>query len=86
MTLNILKAMKETKVSRLVNPISNCAYPANGTYFKEKNFWFKLFNKKMKFRISTVGFALLRGRFILGAVMVAAVGRRFFKTFNFQTP
>ena len=39
MTLNILKAMKETKVRRLVNPISNCAYPANATYFKEKNFW-----------------------------------------------
>ena len=38
-TTNILKASHENKVVRVVNPISNCAYPANATYFKEKNFW-----------------------------------------------
>lgn len=39
MTINILEACKEYKVKRLINPISNCAYPAKATLFKEKEFW-----------------------------------------------
>lgn len=38
-TLNLLEAVKETGVVRLVNPISNCAYPGAATFFKEDEFW-----------------------------------------------
>lgn len=39
MTINILEATRQTGVKRLVNPISNCAYPAQATLFKEDEFW-----------------------------------------------
>jgi GDP-L-fucose synthase len=39
MTLNILEACREYGTKRLVNPISNCAYPGQATYFKESEFW-----------------------------------------------
>lgn len=39
MTLNLLEAVHVSKVSRLVNPISNCAYPGDATFFKEEEFW-----------------------------------------------
>lgn len=39
MTLNLLEAAKNARVSRIVNPISNCAYPASATFFKEDEFW-----------------------------------------------
>lgn len=39
MTLSLLAAAKETGVQRIVNPISNCAYPAMATLFKEDEFW-----------------------------------------------
>jgi NAD-dependent epimerase/dehydratase len=39
MTINLLDACKEFSVKRLVNPISNCAYPARATFFKENEFW-----------------------------------------------
>lgn len=39
MTINILEACKKYKVQRLVNPISNCAYPAKATLFREDEFW-----------------------------------------------
>ena len=39
MTLNLLEAAKISKVKRLVNPISNCAYPGDATFFKEDEFW-----------------------------------------------
>lgn len=39
MTLNILSACTRYGTKRLVNPISNCAYPANATLFKEEEFW-----------------------------------------------
>ncbi len=38
-TLNLLAAAKATGVKRMVNPISNCAYPASATLFKEAEFW-----------------------------------------------
>jgi len=34
-----LAAAKATNVKRTVNPISNCAYPAKATLFKEDEFW-----------------------------------------------
>jgi GDP-L-fucose synthase len=39
MTLNLLEAARISKVKRLVNPISNCAYPGDATFFKEDEFW-----------------------------------------------
>jgi GDP-L-fucose synthase len=39
MTINILDAAARYKVKRIVNPISNCAYPAKATLFKENEFW-----------------------------------------------
>lgn len=39
MGINILHAASQTGVSRLVNPISNCAYPAKATVFREAEFW-----------------------------------------------
>ncbi|MBI5049141.1 MAG: NAD-dependent epimerase/dehydratase family protein [Deltaproteobacteria bacterium] len=39
MILNIFEACKEYKVKRLIQPISNCAYPANESFFKEEDFW-----------------------------------------------
>ena len=39
MTVNILEASRKHGVKRLVNPISNCAYPGNATLFKESEFW-----------------------------------------------
>jgi len=38
-TLNLLEAVRETGVKRIVNPISNCAYPGEATFFKEDEFW-----------------------------------------------
>lgn len=38
-TLNLLDAAKEYGVKRIVNPISNCAYPGSATFFKEEEFW-----------------------------------------------
>jgi GDP-L-fucose synthase len=39
MTLNLLEAANECGVQRIVNPISNCAYPGSATFFQEDHFW-----------------------------------------------
>ena len=39
MTLNLLEAAKDFGTKRVVNPISNCAYPGAATFFKEDEFW-----------------------------------------------
>lgn len=39
MALNFLEISRELKIKRIVNPISNCAYPAKATLFKENEFW-----------------------------------------------
>jgi GDP-L-fucose synthase len=39
MTLNLLEAANNSKVARIVNPISNCAYPGEATIFREDEFW-----------------------------------------------
>lgn len=38
-TLNLLEASRRAGVRRIVNPISNCAYPGEATLFKEEEFW-----------------------------------------------
>lgn len=39
MTTNLLEVCHKYNVKRLINPISNCAYPAKATLFKEDEFW-----------------------------------------------
>ena len=39
MTLNLLEASAQFGIKRIVNPISNCAYPGSATFFKEEEFW-----------------------------------------------
>jgi len=39
MTLNLLDASAQFGIKRIVNPISNCAYPGSATFFKEEEFW-----------------------------------------------
>jgi GDP-L-fucose synthase len=39
MTINLLEAATATGVTRIVNPIANCAYPGSATLFQEQNFW-----------------------------------------------
>lgn len=39
MFINLLDACKEFKVKRLINPISNCTYPADAKLFREDEFW-----------------------------------------------
>jgi GDP-L-fucose synthase len=39
MGVNIFEACRKYNVKRLVNPISNCAYPGEATFFKEEEFW-----------------------------------------------
>ena len=39
MTLSLLEAAATHQVQRVVNPISNCAYPGQASLFKESEFW-----------------------------------------------
>ncbi len=39
MTVNILEAARLSGVQRIVNPISNCAYPGEARLFRESEFW-----------------------------------------------
>lgn len=39
MTLNLLEAAQKNKIKKIINPISNCAYPAQASLFKEEEFW-----------------------------------------------
>ncbi len=39
MTISLLEAAWVSGVKKIVNPISNCAYPSESTLFKEENFW-----------------------------------------------
>lgn len=39
MQANLFEACRQHNIKRLVNPISNCAYPAKARLFREKEFW-----------------------------------------------
>lgn len=39
MTLNLLEAAHKSRTERIVNPISNCAYPGAASLFKEDELW-----------------------------------------------
>lgn len=52
MTINLLEACHRYNVRRLVNPISNCSYPAKATLFKEDEYW----NGPLHDSVATYGF------------------------------
>ncbi|MEJ2594733.1 MAG: NAD-dependent epimerase/dehydratase family protein [bacterium] len=37
--VNILESARQAAIKRIVNPISNCVYPAKATLFKEEEIW-----------------------------------------------
>lgn len=39
MGINLFEAAHKFNIKRFVNPISNCVYPAQSTYFKEEELW-----------------------------------------------
>lgn len=39
MSINLLECSKEFNVKRIINPISNCTYPAKATLFREEEWW-----------------------------------------------
>lgn len=39
MNVNLLRAAREAGIKRIINPISNCVYPAQATLFKEEEIW-----------------------------------------------
>lgn len=39
MNVNLLRVARETGIGRIVNPISNCVYPAKAMLFKEEEIW-----------------------------------------------
>ena len=38
-TLNLFESARLLNVKRIINPISNCAYPAKARFFREDEFW-----------------------------------------------
>ncbi len=38
-TINLLENAKNFEVDRIVNPISNCSYPAKARFFREDEYW-----------------------------------------------
>lgn len=60
MTVNILESAKNYGIKRLINPISNCAYPGEATLFKESEFWDGPLHESVKVygsvrKLSTIG-------------------------------
>lgn len=53
MTINLLEACHKYKVKRMVNPISNCSYPAKAKLFKEDEYW----EGALHDSVATYGFA-----------------------------
>jgi len=39
MVLNIFQSSVSNSIKKLINPISNCAYPGDINFYEEKNFW-----------------------------------------------
>lgn len=52
MSINLLEACHQYGVKRLVNPISNCSYPAKAQLFKEDEYW----NGPLHDSVATYGF------------------------------
>lgn len=61
MVTSVLNASHQTQVKKFINPISNCVYPANSSYFKEKEIW----DGEMHESVCVYGF--VRKAFIIGA-------------------
>ena len=72
MALNLYKVSNENKVSMLVNPISNCAYPGHLDTYREDNF----FDGPPHESVYNYG---------MSKRMCVDLGRSFFKEYNFSS-
>tara|TARA_X000000368_G_scaffold108809_1_gene84657 strand:- start:18562 stop:19500 length:939 start_codon:yes stop_codon:yes gene_type:complete len=72
MAINIYKACYESNVDRLINPISNCAYPAKYTEYEESKFW------DGKIHDSVFNYGLSKRLYV-------AMGEAYFQQFNFSS-
>lgn len=72
MAINLYKASKETNVSMLINPISNCAYPEKYKEYEESKFW------DGKIHESVFNYGLSKRLFV-------GLGEAYYKQFNFSS-
>ena len=72
MAINVYKASKNNQVKKLINPISNCAYPAQFTTYKEKD----IFNGPPD--ESVFNYALSKRLFV-------KLGQSYFDQYNFSS-
>jgi len=72
MAINIYKACYESNVDMLINPISNCAYPAKYTEYEENKFW------DGKIHDSVFNYGLSKRLYV-------AMGEAYFQQFNFSS-
>ncbi len=72
MVLNLFESCLSNNVDKLINPISNCAYPGNLNFYEEKNFW------NGKPHDSVFNYALTRR-------LIVALGESYFNQYNLNT-
>jgi GDP-L-fucose synthase len=72
MAINVYKACYESNVDRLINPISNCAYPAKYAEYEESKFW------DGKIHDSVFNYGLSKRLYV-------ALGEAYFQQFNFSS-
>ncbi len=72
MVLNIFQCAVSNSVNKLINPISNCAYPGELNFYEEKNFW------NGKPHESVFNYALTRR-------LIVALGESYFSQYKLNT-
>ena len=72
MILNLFEVSRENNVSKVINPISNCAYPGNLSFYQEDKFW------DGKPHESVFNYALSRR-------LIVAMGDAYYKQYNLNT-
>lgn len=68
MQTNIFEACNLLNIKRMVNPISNCAYPGQASFFKEEEFWYGPLHE------SVLVYGMVRKMSLIGA---KAYGRQY---------
>ncbi|MEN6618398.1 MAG: NAD-dependent epimerase/dehydratase family protein [Rikenellaceae bacterium] len=61
MVTSVLSASHATGVTKFINPVSNCVYPANATLFKEEEIWDGVMHE------SVMVYGFVRKAFLIGA-------------------
>lgn len=70
--LNLYKSCEENKILMLINPISNCAYPGDLSFYEEQSFW------NGKPHESVFDYALTRR-------LIVALGNSYYKEYGFSS-